>query len=136
MSSSKSFVVYDPITGCIQGSGYGTVPEEGSIIFGFGQEPTHYVDVSTKKIVEKPPKLSFGHQWDYSKKEWNLDSAALDRMHKIQRSEMLASSDWTQLPDVPLDTKNAWLNYRQSLRDITAQEGYPFNVVWPVPPGK
>lgn len=29
---------------------------------------------------------------------------------------------------------NAWGVYRQKLRDLTLQEGFPFNIVWPVPP--
>jgi hypothetical protein len=50
-----------------------------------------------------------------------------------QRNELLASSDWTQVADAPVD-KAAWVKYRQALRDITAQEGFPKNVVWPVKP--
>ena len=50
------------------------------------------------------------------------------------RSEKLADSDWTQLPDVPLDTKSAWATYRQALRDITQQPGYPTQIDWPVEP--
>lgn len=45
----------------------------------------------------------------------------------------LTASDWTQLPDVPIATKEAWAVYRQALRDITEQPD-PFNIVWPVPP--
>lgn len=51
-----------------------------------------------------------------------------------ERDRKLAASDWTQLPDVPLDTKAEWATYRQALRDVTAQSGFPFNVVWPIPP--
>lgn len=50
------------------------------------------------------------------------------------RATLLMQSDWTQLPDVPLSTKEAWATYRQVLRDITDQPGFPENVVWPVPP--
>jgi hypothetical protein len=53
---------------------------------------------------------------------------------RVKRNQLLAQSDWTQLPDVPLETKEAWAVYRQALRDITEQEGYPFNIVWPTPP--
>jgi len=36
------------------------------------------------------------------------------------RNQLLVSSDWTQLPDVPLDADAilAWKNYRQQLRDF------------------
>ena len=50
-----------------------------------------------------------------------------------QRTIKLAESDWTQLPDSPVD-KDAWAAYRQALRDITAQEGFPWDVQWPEMP--
>lgn len=53
-----------------------------------------------------------------------------------QRLYLLRASDWTQLADVPLsaEKKAEWNTYRQALRDITTQSGYPFNVVWPTEP--
>ena len=52
---------------------------------------------------------------------------------RIQRNQLLKESDWTQVADAPVD-KTAWAVYRQALRDVTAQEGFPFNVVFPNPP--
>jgi hypothetical protein len=49
------------------------------------------------------------------------------------RNQLLASSDWTQVADAPVD-QSAWATYRQSLRDLTAQEGFPDAIVWPVSP--
>lgn len=49
------------------------------------------------------------------------------------RADLLAQSDWTQLPDVPLATKTAWATYRQALRDVTLQAD-PHNIIWPTPP--
>jgi hypothetical protein len=48
------------------------------------------------------------------------------------RNELLANSDWTQLPDSPAD-KALWATYRQELRDITEQTD-PFTLVWPESP--
>ena len=53
---------------------------------------------------------------------------------RISRTRLLASSDWTQLPDVPQALKDAWATYRQALRDVTAQAGFPQNIVWPTSP--
>jgi hypothetical protein len=50
-----------------------------------------------------------------------------------QRNELLSACDWTQLPDSPADHE-AWATYRQELRDVTAQEGFPWNVTWPEEP--
>ena len=51
----------------------------------------------------------------------------------VKRNELLAKSDWTQLPDSPAD-KEAWATYRQSLRDLPEQKGYPLKVAFPTAP--
>lgn len=38
---------------------------------------------------------------------------------RFHRDRLLAESDWTQLPDAPVD-KAAWATYRQQLRDFPA----------------
>jgi hypothetical protein len=50
-----------------------------------------------------------------------------------QRSTKLADCDWTQVADSPVD-KTAWATYRQALRDITTQSGFPWTVTWPDAP--
>lgn len=52
-----------------------------------------------------------------------------------QRGEKLKETDWTQVADAPVD-KALWATYRQALRDVTTQEGFPWTVTWPVEPGK
>jgi hypothetical protein len=49
------------------------------------------------------------------------------------RNTKLAESDWTQLSDSPVD-KATWATYRQALRDITAQSGFPWEITWPNDP--
>ena len=49
------------------------------------------------------------------------------------RTQKLKDSDWTQVADAPVD-KAAWATYRQALRDITAQAGFPWTVDWPAQP--
>lgn len=53
-----------------------------------------------------------------------------------ERTRILAASDWTQLADAPLtaDQRAAWSTYRQQLRDIPAQPGFPWEVEWPAAP--
>lgn len=55
---------------------------------------------------------------------------AAEKQVRLQRNQLLKDSDWTQITDTPTD-KEAWVLYRQALRDITAQEGFPFNITWP-----
>ena len=50
-----------------------------------------------------------------------------------ERNSMLSASDWTQLSDSPADTLS-WATYRQALRDVTAQAGFPWDIAWPEKP--
>ena len=52
---------------------------------------------------------------------------------RADRTKRLADSDWTQLSDAPV-TGTAWATYRQALRDITAQAGFPWTITWPDAP--
>ena len=49
------------------------------------------------------------------------------------RDQYLQECDWTQIPDCTAD-KEAWAQYRQALRDITSQAGFPVNIQWPTRP--
>lgn len=55
---------------------------------------------------------------------------------RAQRNSLLSLSDWTQLADAPLtaEKKQAWAEYRQALRDVPEQAGFPEAVVWPSTP--
>lgn len=50
-----------------------------------------------------------------------------------QRNSLLLESDWTQLPDSGIN-KEPWIEYRQALRDVTVQPGFPWEIGWPEKP--
>ncbi len=54
---------------------------------------------------------------------------------RLERSQRLRATDWTQAPDSPFapEAKMAWAVYRQELRDMPEKAGFP-NCAWPVPP--
>jgi len=52
-----------------------------------------------------------------------------------ERNQRLANCDWTQLPDAPVD-RAEWAVYRQQLRDVTSQPGFPWTITWPTEPTK
>ena len=67
---------------------------------------------------------------------WIVEQLPQDTAEKNirnQRNNLLQDCDWTQVADAPVD-KAAWATYRQELRDITDQTGFPYNVIWPTPP--
>jgi hypothetical protein len=56
---------------------------------------------------------------------------------RATRDAKLAECDWTQVADALLDApvdKAVWATYRQALRDITTQTGFPWTVEWPDAP--
>ena len=50
-----------------------------------------------------------------------------------ERSTKLKNCDWTQAADSPVN-KETWATYRQLLRDIPSQEGFPWTITWPTYP--
>lgn len=50
-----------------------------------------------------------------------------------ERNSKLKNSDWTQVADAPVD-KAVWATYRQALRDISTQTGFPWEITWPDAP--
>ena len=63
----------------------------------------------------------------------NLAKAA-----RAKRDKMLESCDYLMALDYPIsaDAREQWRAYRQALRDIPQQEGFPDNIEWPVKPTK
>jgi len=52
---------------------------------------------------------------------------------RTQRDEKLKATDWTQVSDAPVD-KTVWATYRQALRDLTKESGFPWDMTWPEEP--
>lgn len=53
---------------------------------------------------------------------------------RAERDQLLVETDWTQMPDVPQVLKDKWASYRQALRDVPQQPGFPETVSWPTKP--
>lgn len=65
-----------------------------------------------------------------------IPADALAQQLRETRNDLLAASDWTQLADAPLstDAKAAWATYRQALRDLPKQPGFPTGHITPKAP--
>jgi len=60
---------------------------------------------------------------------------------RAERDRLLAECDWVTLKAIDasndglgIQLPQVWMTYRQALRDITAQAGFPWNVTWPEKP--
>ncbi len=103
-------------------------------------QPTY--DRATHKLEEGTPALVSG-TWT---QVWNVTELTSDELAaatalkesqvRSLRNEKLAACDWTVLTDSPLTTakKTEWKTYRQALRDISADSGFPASVTWPTEP--
>jgi len=134
-----SYLLYDG-TGEIQALGH-AMSEEAIVADGRNVylSPPPIVTADTHWIVngqiaEKDPRPSPLHKWDTSHGRWVFDTVFGAMDARRVRRQLLEASDWTQLPDVPLSTRAAWADYRQVLRDITDQPGFPEQIDWPTPP--
>ncbi|HNB43310.1 MAG TPA: tail fiber assembly protein [Burkholderiaceae bacterium] len=147
------FVVFDPLTNEIIASGecaYSDLDHQGAhVVEGRATALTHYVGAdgalipytdSQRSLKEARP--SPWHVWSNASMSWQdgrsdqqrLDAASADA--KARRDLLLSECDWVvtrameQSGQVPAD----WRAYRQALRDLTLQPGFPTTIAWPQAP--
>lgn len=93
----------------------------------------------TEQLEERTPALIDGNwtqQWavvDLPEATKNAIEQQEAQSVRSKRNSLLAASDWTQLGDTPVDGL-LWQTYRQELRDVTDQAGFPWDVTWPTEP--
>lgn len=93
----------------------------------------HDTEPHGRELWQRAIQGDFGHIAEYVPPP-PLTYEQMAEQVRYERDTKLKETDWTQLPDVPIATKEMWQPYRQALRDITLQEGFPYNVIWPTPP--
>lgn len=81
--------------------------------------------------ADKPEGVTFQSVKDAKAKVISDRKAAEARS---QRDLLLAETDYTQMPDAPVTDVQAWADYRQALRDVPEQSGFPDTIDWPVKP--
>lgn len=87
--------------------------------------------------VEKLPEhLETDGSWVYELGEFIQDEGLMTDILRTKRDILLSETDWAICLDSPLDaeTKSLVVHYRQALRDFPEQEGFPFEVLFPVSP--
>ena len=106
--------------------------------------PRPVCNEQTEAIELQPPSLIDG-VWV---REWlivSVDPAELERrttaqaaLQREERNRVLSRTDYTQCLDYPgTDNERAsYAVFRQALRDVPDQVGFPWDVVWPLPSGE
>lgn len=82
-------------------------------------------------------KLVDGQPVERSEEEIEVDRVPIQATAaRAQRGKLLAATDWAVLPDSPLDepSQTAMKAYRQALRDVPQQDGFPGTITWPEMP--
>lgn len=96
-------------------------------------------DKATQKLTPVAPYIEAEQVYTVRVDALTADDLAQRRAQKAsevraQRDKLLTSCDWTQLGDYPKQNQSAWKQYRQALRDVPQQSGFPDTVVWPISP--
>ena len=101
--------------------------------------PAPEFNARTHRLVTQQP-AQVGGVWTVTKRAVAKDQAQIDNEDaqkaadvRAQRDRLLTACDWTQVSDAPVDS-SAWATYRQSLRDVPSQNGFPHEVTWPEKP--
>jgi hypothetical protein len=104
------------------------------VLEGPQAQPTRY------QIAFRDGVYQIENNWytKYSVKDLDAEGIALRDAEQAKavrdnRNRLIAECDWTQLNDSPVD-KAAWATYRQELRDLPLQAGFPFDVTYPTKP--
>lgn len=105
----------------------------GLEVFGLypivGDEPSH----TERERIAGPQYVFDGEKVNRIFAVEAIPDEEFARRIRTERNQLLSESDWTQVIDAPVD-QTAWATYRQALRDITDQVGFPHTVEWPVKP--
>lgn len=92
-----------------------------------------------KAVETTPVKNEFGifiQSWSVvsmSDEEKVIADSEKAEMVRRERNYKLMETDWTQLADAPVNSQD-WITYRNALRDLPSQDGFPWYIVWPSKP--
>ena len=94
--------------------------------------PWHGYSYTTYETVTQVPQAAVDvDTWAALVKQADYDTAAA--AVRAERDKLIAATDWTVLGDAKT-VKADWKTYRQALRDVPEQAGFPYAVEWPTPP--
>lgn len=101
------------------------------------------IDLVSMEVVpykSPPPPNNLFITYEWSEEQWAWlpvkTDEALAFEAKERRSQLLAESDWVTARAVERGepVPREWADYREALRNVTKQPGFPRDITWPVPP--
>lgn len=100
--------------------------------------PADAVEVSEEEHAELFRKQSLGHEIVAVEgrpvARIPMPQPVTPEQARAERQRLLNASDWTQVADAPEGVAEKWRGYRQALRDVPSQKGFPDAVKWPKEP--
>lgn len=107
------------------------ISEDSNYIIGSYAPDKYYIeDNSAFEFVEKP---DYPVIFNWELKNWEWDEETTWANLRKERNRLLTACDWTQIPDATAN-KEAWLDYREKLRDLPNSTVDPRYPDWPTPP--
>ena len=122
---SKSYAIYEVVTGEIKQVIMTPFESEVAATLLEGQS---YKEIDPDPVTDVD-KQRFNGEGDIEFFVPAVDPEIAKLKFIKSRNKKLLASDWTQLPDAPVD-KEAWAEYRQKLRDLPETTD-TLNIVWP-----
>ena len=110
-----------------------TIPDEllaSYDVYPFQQDPKPDYDPLTQYLDEAFEQRDGA--WYRTRPVVNRSQEEAENNIRSERDQRLSKTDWMALSDVTMSAE--WAAYRQALRDISDQVGFPYSVSWPVEP--
>lgn len=108
-------------------------------VYPVGYQGAPDYDSATQKLVKSSQPSLIDGSWVLTKsivaktaEQITSDTAIEARKVRAVRDQRLAQTDWCALSDVTMSSEMA--TYRQALRDVPQQAGFPHSITWPTEP--
>jgi len=95
-------------------------------------------DKQTQKAIKDSNPILVNNVWtlgwsiqNLAPEEQSAKSAEQAKSVRATRDQKLAETDWSQGKDIADSVSAKYTTYRQALRDVPAQSGFPWTVQWP-----
>ena len=91
-------------------------------------ERTHYLKASDFYQVDG--------KWQMHYSAEPLPQAQVEQTMRAERDRLLAETDWVvaKAYELQQSVPDGWADYRQKLRDVPTQQGFPYDIIWPTQP--